>query len=219
MMNRLKIILGIGAGIALIAFLSQPKEKPMPLDSNASVESSVASAQGPNSMSSSEPGAISGSAPGSAPGLKMASTEATPRSDAGAMAASAGAAASAAVDLKSGIFGPVLSVVLDWKENELRAAAEKSGETPEAIRQFSAEMAERMVEVWKDPSTHEAAFSQLALCARTQSLVSPVRALCAANAKRISLQDAAKFQSRFKEFEKNLSPEIREFLAQVKQVR
>ena len=121
--------------------------------------------------------------------------------------------------LEGGVFGSVLAVVADWKESDLREVAEKTGETPLVFRQFSTVMAERMAEVWKDSSIHDEAFSQLSLCARTPSLTSPVRALCAANAKRLSLNDASKFQSRFEELEKSVTPEIRDFLDQVKQPR
>jgi hypothetical protein len=210
MMKTLKIVIGLSLGLVVIALMANPKSDSSVQDASPTDEESSSVAE------SASPGLeATGSAAASAPAATVSATPSPVASGSGFSAAGA----DRAVSLRGGIFGSVLSSVADWKEGDLREAAEKTGETPRALRQFSAEMAERMSEVWKDAATQEAAFSQLALCARTMSLASPVRALCAANAKRLSLNDSAKFQSRFEELEKDVAPEIREFLAQVKQAR
>ncbi len=117
------------------------------------------------------------------------------------------------------VFGSVLSRAMDLKEGDLRSAAEQSGETPEALRKFSAAMDERMNQVWKDPAVHEPAFVELLDCVRDRRLASPIRALCAAHAKRLALNDPQKFQERFDQLEKTVDPEIREFLGQVRHAR
>jgi hypothetical protein len=219
MLKTLKIVIGLSLGLVVVALLSNSK-RPDGQDPSAGVE---------HAPSVQESGSPEPSAADSVASTPTASERASPQPSMTPAVAEVGssvratpvpgAAASRVVDLRGGVFGSVLSIVADWNEADLRASAEKTGETPRVLRQFSAEMAERMSEVWKDSATQEPAFAQLALCARTMSLASPVRALCASNAKRLALNDPAQFQERFKALEKTVAPEIREFLSQIKQVR
>ncbi len=114
----------------------------------------------------------------------------------------------------------LVGVASQWDESSLKQAVlNDPEETPAELRKFSAEMGEVMFEVLANPAEQPAAFAELERCSLNLQLASPVRALCAANAKRLSLADPEKFSDSLKKLETKWDAEIRDFVSQVKQVR
>lgn len=100
-------------------------------------------------------------------------------------------------------------------EQALREEYKKTGETPKALLNFGSDLGRSMLEAFKSEETAEAVFGNLQKCTENVSAAEPFRAMCAANAKRLTIKFPDRFGQRFAQLERELPANFRSFLEAV----
>lgn len=102
-------------------------------------------------------------------------------------------------------------------EAELKREFTERGHSPQAVLDFGSDLAVTMLEAFESSSRAEEVFGDLENCALDQAFADPFRALCAANAKRLSLRFPAVLGDRYARAEAGLPEPYRRFLDRVQQ--
>ena len=108
----------------------------------------------------------------------------------------------------------LLTLVNEQSDAQDRKA--NPNETSPRLRHFGMELAPMMDEAIKNDEKAAAFWTDLEVCCRSNEIAIEARALCAANAKRLSVHDVAKFGPRFAELREALPKELVRFIDQIK---
>lgn len=100
-------------------------------------------------------------------------------------------------------------------EQALREEYKKTGETPKALLNFGSDLGRSMLEAFKSEEAAETVFGNLQKCTENVSAAEPFRAMCAANAKRLTIKFPDRFGQRFAQLERELPANFRSFLEAV----
>jgi hypothetical protein len=104
-----------------------------------------------------------------------------------------------------GKLGQILSSATQLHDGDLRTR-------PEVIRQLSVDLKSALDESISQPESVAPAFSSLQTCALNPQGAFAVRALCAENAKRLSLARPEILKQAFEDLEHKLTPELRDWV-------
>ena len=91
----------------------------------------------------------------------------------------------------------------------------QTGRVPKKILDWSTDLARRMVQVGNDPEKALNTFDWLKKCFEDDHSVEPVKALCAANAKKLSTKFPEALSQKYNQMEREFSPKLKTFIDQV----
>ena len=100
------------------------------------------------------------------------------------------------------------------ENDQLQAEYDRTGKVPKKILNWSTDIARMMVKVGKDPAKAQSTFDWLKNCVSDEKSAESVRALCAANAKKLSVKFPALGQ-QYNQLDRTLSSKIKTFVDQI----